>query len=132
MDMTRVFGVFSRRTEAKALPPKPLTAEFRHRVLMALRDSLGDGDRLYRFWAEVHTKLQYLHGKPRLSAGNATPFPDSLSFLLSCSDTDFLSFIEYALESYWHLDSAEQVLAHFNQFLRVDDLPFAITDYVWT
>ncbi len=132
MDMTRVFGVFSRRTEAKALPPKPLTAEFRHRVLMALRDSLGDGDRLYGFWAEVHTKLQYLHGKPRLSSGNAAPFPDSLSFLLSCSDTDFLSFIEYALESHWQLDSAEKVLAHFNQFLLVDDLPYAITDYIWT
>ncbi len=133
MDMSRVFSVFSRRVEAKALPPKPLTETFHNRVLMALQDSLGDGDRAHRFWAEVHKKLQYLHGKPRLSPGNApTPFADALPFLLTCSDSNFLDFIEYALESYWNLDSAPNVVRVFNEFLRVDDLPYAVTDYVWT
>src|SRR5213078_4510253 len=51
--------------------------------------------------------------------------------LLACSDGNFLDFVEYALESYWYLDSAEKVVSDFNQFLHVDDLPYAITDYVW-
>ncbi len=133
MDMTRVFGVFSRRTEAKALPPKPLTDAFRNRVLMALRDSLGESQRLDSFWPEIHKKLQYLHGTPQLSPGNPrTPMMDSIGFLLACDDSSFLDFIEYALESYWHLDFPGKVVDDLNQFLLVDDLPYAITGYVWT
>src|SRR6266487_2507827 len=132
MDLSRVFGVFSRRVESGTTPPKPLTETFRNRVLMAVRDALGDGDRAIEFWAEVHKKLQYLHGTPRLSPGNPrTPVMDAVAFLLTCSDSNFLDFIEYAFESYWHLGTAEKVLGAVNQFLRVDDLPYAVTDYVW-
>ncbi len=133
MDMAKVFGVFSRRVASRTPPPKPLTNEFRNRVLIRLRDALGDSYNADLFWGEVHKKLQYLHGRPRLFQGATTtsPMMDAIAFLMDCSDGHFLDFIELALE-HWRFNSSEQVVTDFNQFLRVDDLPYAVTDYVWT
>jgi len=97
---------------------------------MRVRDGVGNPD---LFWADVHVKLQYLLGTPRLIPGvQATTYMmDALAFLTTCSDDHFLDFIEFALAAYRHLRSEEKVVEDLNQFLRVDDLPYAVTGYVW-
>jgi hypothetical protein len=134
MDMSRVFGVFSRRAKAGSTKPAPLTAAFRTRVLMAFRDTVVPIGRAELFWFEVHGQLTYLHGKSRLSSSNApSPMADGQGFVLECSDTDFLDFIEFGLASFQlGTDSQERLVREFNQFLLVDDLPYAVTDPVWT
>src|SRR5947208_2879594 len=92
MDMSLIFGVFSRRTPTRPTPRKPLTEEFRHRVVMALRDALGE--RWDEFWVEIHKKLAYLQGKPRLSAGNApNAMSDVMNFIMNCPDDQFFDFV---------------------------------------
>ncbi len=97
---------------------------------MALRDALGE--RWDAFWVEIHKKLAYLHGKPRLSAGNApNAMSDVMNFIMNCPDGQFFDFVELALTS-GVLGTQDGLVKVINQFFRVDDLAYAVTDYVWT
>jgi hypothetical protein len=104
---------------------------------MRCRDVFGRSGCFDQFWGEIHSKLTYLHGEPRLSpagkAPQATPFEDCLTFLSSCSDQHFLDFVEFifAVEATW-LVGREELVDDINQFLLVDDLPYAVTPFVWT
>ena len=72
MSLRDLFDVFSRREKQSATPKPvaPLTLEFRNRVLMRCMD-LFDEFRSFResdeFWEEVHEKLRYLGGCPRIN-----------------------------------------------------------------
>jgi hypothetical protein len=101
---------------------------------MACRDAYGAHGSLERFWDQIHTKLTYLHGKQRLAVeGRSLTKPeDVLTFLMTCSDDHFLDFVEYVfqVDEAFRISGTELVEG-INQFLRVDDLPYGLTDFVW-
>jgi Abortive infection C-terminus len=135
-----LFDVFSRR-RAGGGPRKRLTATFRSRVLMLCDDQFSSSGQGYRaadydheFWAEIHRRLEYLVGQPRLSQVRAPSVrQDAIAFLTGCPDDNFLDFIEYTfqVESYWRVVSDENAMVDvINQFFSLDDLPYAVTRFV--
>ena len=143
LEFSRLFAVFSRRNQDREPIPKPLTPGFRNRVLMLCRDVFGDPARSYLaedivgdFWREIHHKLAYLHGRPKLTDDSYadSAAKDVIAFLTTCSDNHFLDFVEYLfqVESYQRACSeANQAVESINQFLLLDDLPYAVTPFVW-
>lgn len=127
-----IFDVFSRR-EGK-VSKKPLTKEFRHRLVMLLKEILGSN---FNFFLEdLQNRLAYLHGRPILmeSLRPDSIVSDILSFLFSCSDEHFLDAIEYLfqLPNYQELSMSEEVVVEqINEFLSIDNLPYYVTKKVW-
>lgn len=129
---TEIFRVFSRRERPIANQPlKPLTKEFRNRVVMLLRNQMHGS--FEDFLSELHTPVAYLIGTPRLSAAGAitTPAEDLLKFLFSCKDENFLDVIELIFRSNitgisW---PDNHLIPAINQFLQVDNLPYHLTGY---
>ncbi len=133
MDFSQVFGVFSRRDKSPGTASKPLTAQFRYRVVQLCVDKLM----YYGFWPEIHSNLQYLHGMPVLSEqqrrAKIDRQSDVLEFLNSCSDEHFIDFVEMIFQSkaFRQSDMRErQSVKDVNHFLRIDDLPYALTEFV--
>lgn len=127
-----LFEVFSRRKTLPTGPQrKPLSSEFRNRVVMLLRDHLQAefGD----FLREIHRHLGYLHGRPQLSTGNTrlAPEDDVFEFLFSCKDEHFLDVIEITFKGRFSGISwpSNPLIASINKFFAVDDLPYHLTDY---
>jgi hypothetical protein len=130
MAISELFKSFSKRAAKQVKPEKPLTKSFRNRVFMRCRDLFGTD-----FWHEIHSKLTYLHGRPRLTNLNTeSPIEDALAFLQSCTDEYFLDFVEYifSTKAYFQAASRADLLEDINEFLREDELPYAVTDFVWT
>ncbi len=131
MQFSKLFNVFSKRPGSKTDSGKALTATFRNRVFMRCRDVFNGTN----FWEEIHSKLSYLHGRPTLVDQNAnSPVSDALSFLQSCNDMHFLDFLEYTFstKAYFQASGQSNLVADFNEFLIQDQLPYAVTDFVWT
>jgi len=131
MLISELFKVFSKRAAQQVKPEKPLTRSFRNRVFMRCRD-LFQGT---NFWHEIHSKLTYLQGRPRLTNHDTeSPIEDALAFLQSCADEHFLDFVEYIFptQAYSHASSQANLVEDINEFLRQDELPYAVTDFVWT
>lgn len=63
MQFPELFKVFSNRSASQPKPEKARTQSFRNRVFMRCRDAFQGADS----WHEIHTKLTYLHGQPRLT-----------------------------------------------------------------
>lgn len=129
----KLFKVFSRREQsAEGAETKPLTPEFRNRVIMALQDEFQSsfGDLL----SQIHRKVAYLHGKAQLTEppSGISPEEDLLSFLFTCKDEHFLDVIEILFGSHfqgvtWPDNS---LIPCINEFFRIDDLPFHLTGFV--
>ena len=87
------------------------------------------------FWLEIQKSLVYLIGHPKLSRVSTTsPGGDAVAFLLECDDKVFLHFVELIcqVESFWHSNvTPDEFVQTINQFLVVDDLPYALTDFSW-
>jgi hypothetical protein len=133
MSFATLFKVFSKRAAPANPPRKPLTISFRNRVFMRCRDLFSFEQS--EFWTDIQSKLAYLHGRPRLAnTQTASPVEDVLAFLNTCSDPHFLDFLEYALmtQAYFHASRSGDLVKDLNEFLRHDDLPYAVTDFVWT
>lgn len=131
MSFSELFKVFSKRTATQSSSAKPLTESFRTRVFMRCRDLFYGSE----FWDEIHSKLTYLHGRTRLSSVKTdSPMLDALEFLNGCDDPHFLDFLEYIFptQAYFHASSRCNLVEDINEFLRQDDLPYAVTDFVWT
>jgi len=131
MSFSELFKVFSKRTSFLTRPEKPLTQSFRNRVFMRCRDLFHGTD----FWNEIHLKLTYLHGKPRLTNINTNSLPeDVLAFLHSCDDEHFLDFVEYIFptQAYFQASNRANLVEDINEFLLQDELPYAVTEFVWT
>lgn len=131
MSFSDIFNVFSKRPASRSDALKPLTESFRNRVFMRCQELFQYTD----FWNEIHTNLAYLHGKPRLSKVNtSSKGDDALEFLFSCSDAHFLDFLEYifSTRSYQQSSRSSNLVNDLNEFFKQDNLPYAITDFVWT
>lgn len=130
MKFSELFKVFSKRVTSQAKHEKALTQTFRNRVFMRCRDLFQRSD----FWNEIHSMLTYLHGQPRLATINTeSPVEDALSFLQSCADEHFLDFVEYifSTQAYHRAANRAGLVEDINEFLLQDDLPYALTDFVW-
>jgi hypothetical protein len=127
-----IFRVFSKREHPVASgSSKPLTQEFRYRVVMLLRDQMHSS--FGEFLSELHRPVTYLLGKPKLSSapGNTTADDDLLTFLQSCKDENFLDAIELIFRSNiagitW---PDNPLIPAINQFFQADDLPYHLTGY---
>ena len=129
IDFSRLFGVFSRRSEAPPEAVKPLTPEFRYRVLQLCQDTFcGYGARL-DFWAEIHEQLRYLIGRHVL-AYQTSASDDTTVFLSECDDKHFLDFIELACQSEAAFIDERQFVEDINRFFREDDLPYSLTHFI--
>lgn len=128
MYFPELFKVFSKRTVVKTNPEKPLTQSFKNRILMRCRDLFQETN----FWNEIHSKLTYLHGRPRLTNIDSNfPHEDALMFLQSCNDDHFLDFIEYIFPTLAYSHASVNLVEDINEFLLQDELPYAVTDFVW-
>lgn len=141
MSLDSIFKVFSRRTRHPKPIERPLTETFRNRVLLLCRDTFSgateeysQGDYTHEFWSDTHKKLQYLHGRPRLSsAAVTTEVEDTLAFLLGCSDDQFLDFVEliFQVECLGKVCSdKERLVKEVDRFFELEDLPYALTSFV--
>lgn len=63
-----------------------------------------------------------------------SPKEDAIHFLLSCDDIHFLDFVEYIFptQAYFHATSRVNFIEDFNEFFLEDQLPYAVTDFVFT
>ena len=128
MDFSRIFDVFSKRPQPLPQAAKPLTTTFKQRVVFLCRDNFN----LPLFWQEIHQKLQYLHGRQFLSAGHSSvPVEDTIGFLNDCSDDHFLDFVELIFKLHLQEHLSYGLVGPVNEFLRLDDLPYVLTDVVW-
>ena len=132
MNFSQIFGVFSRRPKASGRATKPLTSEFKNRVLLLCTKTFSDHinfpgyPRNIDFWSDIHTKLQYLHGRPTLTGKRvASVEEDAVSFLLNCSDEYFLDFVELIFTCVRDSNLVKRV----NEFFDVDGLPYRLTDF---
>ncbi|MBU1395943.1 MAG: hypothetical protein KKE84_07345 [Gammaproteobacteria bacterium] len=59
---------------------------------------------------------------------------DAIAFLSGCDDVHFLDFLEYIFptQAYFHAASRGNLVEDINEFFRQDDLPYAVTEFVWT
>ena len=139
MSIPLIFSVFSRRDKSASNPRKRLTDGFRHRILQLCVESFS-GYREFPntpgisiFWSEIHSTLRYFHGRPILSnQGSTVEADDAVGFLLECSDEHFLDFVEMIFQAsiLWSAltrEALENLVSNINVFLRVDDLPYALT-----
>lgn len=131
MVFERLFDVFSRRDQSDSGNSKPLTNEFRNRVLMLMRDELGGG--FGAFLNDLHKQVAYLEGTFGLSGSNhrGSAADDLFEFMMTCRDEQFLNVLELVFRSNlrgitWP-DNA--LIPGINDFFRVDDLPFHLTAY---
>lgn len=129
MSFRDLFQVFSKRTASEGAVRRPLTETFRNRVLMRCRDLFAQD-----FWAEIHSKLTYLLGRPRLAnLKTDSPMLEAFAFLHACDDENFLDFLEYVFQTQACFHARPETLVEdFNEFFRQDGLPYAMTHFVWT
>lgn len=143
MGLKDIFDVFSRRSGATNGMREKIPATTRNRVFMWCRDIFsnrrsygGGGDYTHQFWEEIHHFLQLRHGRGHLSdqrSGSLSRAKDTIAFLSSCNDLEFLDFLEYIfrVECFFHVSLPEtQIVAELNELLRVDNLPYHVTDFV--
>lgn len=143
MKLNDIFEVFSRRGRSVEPTPFNIPESTRNRIFLWCADVFsnrrawsGGNDITGEFWDEIHRTLQMRHGKPQLSntrSAMSSRAEDAVSFLSACSSSKFLDFLEYIfrVDCYFHVGLPDdQVVSELNEILRVDNLPFFITDFV--
>ena len=132
MDFPQIFGVYSRRYQDYRDAPTPLTNEFRYRIIKLCQDTFHRD-----FWQEVHTKLQYSHGREVLAETSSDILSfqedETIEFLSQCGEEHFLDFTELILqyEAFWELEVDPSLLIDaVNEFFKADHLPYSLTDFV--
>ncbi len=132
MEFDRIFKVYSRRQPRPERKPKPLTAEFRTRVVLRCHEVFERSGLGRDAWASLEKKLVYLHGNLHLGDGE-NPRDRVIDWLSRCSDEHFLDALEYIFQGgEGHSTSAlEPLVDDINVFLRADGLPYTVTKYIW-
>ena len=128
VDLSRLFNSFSKRAGPQITPKSVLSIELRNRVIFLCQDNFYGPT----FWEEIHRNLQYLHGRPMLSReGSRDALADMGQFLFECSDDHFLDFVEMIFRGRDPAVNSQQLVDEVNRFLEMDNLPYAVTDFVW-
>ena len=128
VDLSRLFNSFSRRTGPQIEPKSVLSPEFRNRVIFLCQDHFYGPT----FWEQIHRNLQYFHGRQSLSRGGGRNRLDDIGqFLFECSDDHFLDFVEMIFRHWEPGLNSQQLVTSVNGFLEIDNLPYAVTDFVW-
>ena len=128
VNLSRLFNSFSRRTEPQIEPNPVLSVEFRNRVIFLCQDNFYGPT----FWEQILRNLQYLHGRQILSkVASRNSLEDLSQFLAECSDDHFLDFVEMVFRYQESGVNRQQLVAAVNGFLEIDNLPYAVTDFVW-
>ena len=142
MNFDQVLGVFSKRHKGSRMLTKPLTHEFKKRVLLLCRDTFPR----YRdymgvarpsdFWSDIYNRLEYIQARSDLSG----MYPHSvdmatIDFLSHCEDKHFFDFVEliFQLEILWNSGpgvNALKLVEDVNRFFEEDDLPYFLTRFV--
>jgi hypothetical protein len=143
MELKNVFDVFSRKPGAAVKNREDIPATTRNRVFMWCTDIFSNtrspvtgGDYTHQFWEEIHHTLRMRHGRLQLSDTRrelSSRADDALTFLSSCSGTEFLDFLEYIfrVECYFHVGiPSARVVAELNELLRQDSLPYHLTEFI--
>ena len=148
--MSRIFGVFSRRSQPSHKANTPLTPQFKSRVLrlctstfLTYYPTFGLVSSVTEFWSEIREKLLYLHGRQTLSSTpTSDPIGEITGFLFRCRDEHFLDFIEliFQIGVIWeetdpktgHLIDIHTLIEDINVFLQADDLPYYLTGFIVT
>lgn len=143
MKLTDIFEVFSRRKRPVEQASFDIPESTRNRIFLWCADIFsnrrtwsGGNDITGEFWDEIHRTLQMRHGKTQLSdarAAMSSRATDTITFLSACPSSEFLDFLEYIfrVDCYFHVSLPDdQVVNELNDILRVDDLPFYITNFV--
>ena len=129
-----IFDVHSRRhlgEKDEYVVPQQL----RNRILILYRDVAGSQSTGYggnHFWQEMHSSMEYLHGRSNLSNTQTAKSEDDVwTFLHRCSTNDLLDFIELSFK----LEVSREVVSNdivdtINEFLRLEDAPYQLTRIV--
>jgi hypothetical protein len=140
--LNRIFDVFSRRNKVSLPIAHNIPNTFRNRVLLLCKEILnshseyGRSDYMSMFWDQIHLFLQYRHGTFRLSDTRyfpASTTEDAIAYLVDCTGEEFLDFLEYIfrVDCFVYVDLPDnQLVEKLNDLLRIDDLPYYITDFV--
>ena len=145
--VSRVHDVFSRRRRQIADREfKPVGHTTRNRVVLLFRDIAtgewgGYDPNAGMIWGEVHNLLEHRLGRSTLSRKMQAHGPlddrtvpnDLTAFLAECSSEEFLDFLELSFKvdhPPQENGSSGQVIEALNEILRVDGLPYRLTDYV--
>ena len=134
MNLSRIFDTFSRRDTPPNKPDKALTSGFRFRLPRRCDEAFMEGGIPSDFWSEINSRLEYLYGRqiaryrdPRFVADGV------LEFLNTCSDKQFLDFVEqvFKLDAWTKYGGGIlYILMKDVSFLfEVDDLPYALTGF---
>jgi uncharacterized protein DUF7014 len=142
MKFSHIFDVFSRRNKKEVEPfIRNLLTTLRNKILLYCRDLFsnsrspwGSGDYTGEFWSEIHQMLLYRHGKFQLSSGHPqSRAEDAMSFLLTCTDDEFLDFIEYIfkVKCLFHISLEENVIvAEINELFASENLGYELTGMI--
>lgn len=93
------------------------------------------GDYRGQFWTEIHKRLTFLLGRPRLSCDpNVTSLSDDVrAYLLECPGEHFLDFIEFIFQT----DAYSRVRQDENRMVEeicdlfaADEIPYAVSPFV--
>lgn len=138
--------VFSTRqtTRPKKSKPDELSERLRNRILLLIRDVVSGrwqasewsrGDHTHEYWADLHNKLQHLHGRPKLSDDPRCrdAREDALDFVLSCTPAEFFDFLELTFRTspMWRVLSDEnELVVTINELFRVESAPYQLTSMV--
>ena len=128
VNLPQLFSSFSKRAGPQSEPKSVLSAEFRNRVIFLCQDNFHGPT----FWPQIYRNLQYLHGRQILSRRESRESLDDLGkFLSECSDDQFLDFVEMIFQHWEPEIYRQQLVIAVNGFLEIDNLPYAVTDFVW-
>ena len=142
--LKRIFDIFpNRQSESTKNGIKyEIPEKLRTRVLLLYHETLSDRNesstlsvnRGYEFWSAMHAALQHFKGQFRLSKQQTNrEIDDVLAFVMECSTSDFLGFIElsFKLKTQYALilDKAELIDA-LNIIFQHENAPFELTHFV--
>ncbi len=135
MELDKIFDVFSRRNRGPDPCGYGITSTTRNKILLFCHDVFSgklreyDTDCLEDFWGEIHSMLQYRHGRARLYE-KPTPSrdADTAAFLSTCKDDEFLDFVEYILKvrCIWRFDS-DAVVDGVNKIFASENVGYELT-----
>ena len=107
----------------------------RHSQTVTLVTRLVALPTLYSGWKCMKSSLN-LHGRARLAKiTTGSMSEDAAVFLGDCNDYHFLDFIEliFKWQRLWEFNiNPHELLKNVNEFLEVDDLPYYLTEFVFS